>query len=56
MVLLNFPLTTLEQRLTDHLGAPVNIKHSAQGKGEVTIRYSNLDELDGVLKHLGIEE
>lgn len=46
----------LEQRLTDHLGAPVAIKHTAQGKGELTIKYSNLDELDGVLKHLGVED
>jgi len=42
----------LEQRLSDLLGAPVVIKHSPQGKGELSIRYSSLDELDGVLKHL----
>ncbi len=46
----------LEQRLTDHLGAPVAIKHAADGRGELTIRYSNLDELDGVLKHFGLDE
>jgi len=46
----------LEQRITDTIGAPVSIKHSPAGKGEVTIRYSSLDELDGVLKHLGIGE
>lgn len=46
----------LEQKLTDHLGAPTSIKHSSGGKGELTIKYSSLDELDGVLKHLGISE
>lgn len=46
----------LERRITEHLGAPVQIKHSAQGKGELTIKYSSLDELDGVLKHLGVSE
>jgi ParB family chromosome partitioning protein len=46
----------LERRITEHLGAPVRIKHSAQGKGELTIKYSSLDELDGVLKHLGVSE
>ena len=46
----------LEQRMTDTIGAPVSIKHSAQGKGEVTIKYSSLDELDGVLKHLGLSD
>jgi len=44
----------LEQRITDTIGAPVSIKHSPQGKGELTIKYSSLDELDGVLKHLGL--
>lgn len=44
----------LEQRLMDHLGAPVSIKHGERGKGEVTIRYSSLEELDGVLGHLGL--
>ena len=44
----------LEQRLTDHLGAPVQIRHNDRGKGEVTIRYSTLEELDGVLGHLGL--
>lgn len=45
----------LEMILTDQIGAPVSIKHGTQGKGELTIKYSSLDELDGVLKHLGIE-
>ncbi len=49
-------ISRLEQRLTDHLGAPVQIKHAADGKGELAIRYSNLDELDGVLKHLGLDD
>ncbi len=46
----------LERRITEQIGAPARIKHAAQGGGELTIKYSNLDELDGVLKHLGIEE
>ncbi len=46
----------LEQKLTDTIGAPVSIKHSSEGHGALTIRYSSLDELDGVLKHLGLDE
>ncbi len=46
----------LEQTLSDAIGAPVTIKHTPQGKGELAIRYSSLDELDGILKHLGIAE
>ena len=46
----------LEQRIMDRLGAPVSIKHTNNGKGELTIKYSSLDELDGVLKHLGVSD
>ena len=42
----------LERELSDRLGAPVSIDHSASGKGVLTIRYSDLDQLDGVLRHL----
>ena len=40
----------LEQELTETLCAPVSVKHSASGKGQVTIRYTSLDELDGLLE------
>ncbi|MEN1728781.1 MAG: ParB/RepB/Spo0J family partition protein [Pseudomonadota bacterium] len=40
----------LEQNLTETLCAPVSIKHSSSGKGQVTIRYTSLDELDGLLE------
>ncbi|MDA1073247.1 MAG: ParB/RepB/Spo0J family partition protein [Proteobacteria bacterium] len=41
----------LERRLTDHLGAPVSIRQEKSGKGQVVIRYNDLDELDGILAH-----
>ena len=40
----------LEQELTENLCAPVSVKHSPSGKGVVTIRYTSLDELDGLLE------
>jgi ParB family chromosome partitioning protein len=40
----------LEQELTETLCAPVTVKHSASGKGQVTIKYTSLDELDGLLE------
>ncbi len=43
-------LERLEQELTETLCAPVSLKHSASGKGQVTIRYTSLDELDGLLE------
>jgi ParB family chromosome partitioning protein len=42
----------LENELSQKLGAPVMVQHSARGKGRVVIRYSSLDELDGLLAHL----
>ena len=46
----------LEQILMDKLGAPVSITHANGGKGELKIAYSSLDELQGVLRHLGVAE
>nr|WP_156200725.1 ParB/RepB/Spo0J family partition protein [Wenzhouxiangella marina] len=43
-------LERLEQDLTETLCAPVSIKHSSSGKGQVTIKYTSLDELDGLLE------
>jgi ParB family transcriptional regulator, chromosome partitioning protein len=46
----------LEKRLVDRLGAKVDLKHGKSGKGKLTISYNNLDELDGILNHLGVAE
>ncbi|MCM2972721.1 ParB/RepB/Spo0J family partition protein [Larsenimonas suaedae] len=42
----------LEGQLGDLLGAAVQINHGKTGKGRLTIRYSSLDELDGILSHI----
>ncbi|HTO18057.1 MAG TPA: ParB/RepB/Spo0J family partition protein [Pseudomonas sp.] len=42
----------LEQRLAERLGSPVQIRHGEKGKGQLIIRYSSLDELQGVLAHI----
>ena len=41
----------LEQDLAERLGAPVAIQHGARG-GRIIIKYSSLDELDGILEHM----
>ena len=46
----------LERRLSDHLGARASIASGKGGKGRIVIRYSSLDELDGVLERLGVAE
>lgn len=42
----------LETKLAERLGAHVQIKHSDKGKGQLVIKYSSLDELQGVLAHI----
>lgn len=45
-------IARLEQKLAEKLGSPVQIKHGQKGKGQLVIRYSSLDELQGVLAHI----
>lgn len=42
----------LESRLSDRLGAPVQVRYNRQGKGRLVIEYNSLDELDGILEHI----
>jgi len=45
-------LQKLEEGLSEKVGVPVIVKHSAKGKGRLVLKYNNLDELDGILNHL----
>ena len=42
----------LEQSLAEKLGASVSVQHSAKGSGKLVLKYSSLDELDGILAHI----
>jgi len=42
----------LEIEISDKLGAKVRIDHTKKGSGKLVIGYHNLDELDGILKHI----
>lgn len=42
----------LETRLSDTLGAAVQVRYNRAGKGKLVIEYNNLDELDGILAHI----
>lgn len=46
----------LERTIADKLGATIDIQHGAKGKGKIAIQYNSLDELDGILRHMGIEQ
>ncbi len=43
----------LEEALAEKVGVPVAITHNAKGKGKLVLSYNSLDELDGILNHLG---
>jgi len=45
-------IARLEQDLSERLGAAVSIRHEKNGKGVLSIRYSSLDELDGILSRI----
>ena len=45
-------IVKLEERLTECLGAPVNIKQKSGGKGCLEISYSSLEVLDGILNRI----
>ena len=42
----------LEDDLSEKVGVPVKIQHSAKGTGKLIFKYNSVDELDGILAHL----
>jgi ParB family chromosome partitioning protein len=45
-------IRSLENGLTEKLGAMVKIQSAASGKGRMVISYNSLDELEGILEHI----
>lgn len=43
---------SLQNELSEKLGAKVDIHHSAKGKGKLVIHYHSLDELEGILEKI----
>ena len=46
-------IVRLENSLQERLGASVTIRQSGPGKGALVISYTSLDELEGILEHIG---
>ncbi|NOT84911.1 MAG: ParB/RepB/Spo0J family partition protein [Methylococcaceae bacterium] len=46
----------LQEQLTSILGAKVKIAHKDNGQGNITIAYSSLDELDGIMVHFRLDK
>ncbi len=42
----------LEQQLSERLGAPVSISFDGKRKGVLSISYSSIEELEGILRHI----
>jgi ParB family transcriptional regulator, chromosome partitioning protein len=42
----------LETELSERLGAPVTISFDGKSKGELVVRYSSMEQLDGILRHI----
>ena len=42
----------LQDDLSDKIGVPVQVLHTAKGKGKLVLKYNSLDELDGILAHI----
>lgn len=42
----------LQDQLSERVGVPVFIEHSAKGRGRLVLKYNDLDELDGILNHI----
>jgi len=53
---INPDIASLQQRLTDHLGAKVAINDNGKGKGKLVISYTSVDELEGVLANLKLNQ
>lgn len=46
---------SLEQRLAERLGSQVSISHNKKGKGKLVISYTNLEELDGIVAQINLD-
>ncbi|MBL1142490.1 MAG: ParB/RepB/Spo0J family partition protein [Proteobacteria bacterium] len=45
-------ISSLENKLSERLGAHVAINHKINGRGKVEIQYNSLDELDGIINRI----
>ena len=45
-------IKSLENKLSERIGANVSIQHTVKGKGKLVISYNDLEELEGILDHI----
>ncbi|WP_370980525.1 ParB/RepB/Spo0J family partition protein [Agaribacterium sp. ZY112] len=51
----NRDILSLQEKLGEQVGVPVEVQHSKKGSGKLVLKYNNLDELDGILAHLNYQ-
>ena len=49
-------LLRLQEQAAETIGAKVSIRNGAKGSGKMLIEYKSLDQLDGILARLGIQQ
>lgn len=49
----NADIMHLQEGLSEKIGVPVEVQHTAKGAGKLVLKYNSLDELDGILAHMG---
>ena len=49
---MNPDIRVLQDSLAQRVGANVKIHHSSNGKGKLVIKYTSVDELEGILSHI----
>ena len=52
----NRDIVRLQEKMADRLGAKVAIQHGAKGSGKLVIEYKTLEQLDGILAIIGLNE
>ena len=51
-VSMNPDIRFLQDSLAQKVGANVKIHHNSNGKGKLVIKYTTVDELEGILSHI----
>lgn len=49
----NADIMHLQEGLSEKIGVPVEVQHTTRGAGKLVLKYNSLDELDGILNHMG---
>ncbi|MEI7443933.1 MAG: ParB/RepB/Spo0J family partition protein [Burkholderiales bacterium] len=49
-------LLRLQERIAEHLGAPVELKANARGKGSLVVHFHSIEQFEGLREALGLDD